>query len=407
MLDQQFFGNEKMHLYLNDNFIAVHAVRGEKMGDALYKKFSVQATPTIVLAQANGQEIDRLIGYGPPAEKFKDKIEKTYKGKNTLLKLLTTHKKNPEDLDLMIKIAKKYESHYNIPNMGLFGQKILKQPEKAKQLSVGTWTGREKIEISAYEFAKYMATYADSRYILEFISEFPESKLKENVINNISSHLYSDKKEDEKEKAFNTLNILLDKYPNNLMLIRTYGNYGLENKAYLDNSTDMIEKFYNQNSNDDDLMIIDLYSRLLIENSKIEKVNQIVNKYLNKKPKNAERLLESIGYFYNDKKNYQQALATFEKLIDLKPDSYNAYYQIGRTAALSGKYLDRGIEGLLEYLKHDPSTGKPSHAAAHWRLGMIYEHKTNKRQAIAEYNESLKLDPNYKSAKEALEKIKQ
>ena len=51
---------------LNDNFIAVHAVRGEKMGDELYEKFSVRATPTIVIAQASGQEIDRLIGYGPP-----------------------------------------------------------------------------------------------------------------------------------------------------------------------------------------------------------------------------------------------------------------------------------------------------------------------------------------------------
>jgi len=49
--------------------------------------------------------------------------------------------------------------------------------------------------------------------------------------------------------------------------------------------------------------------------------------------------------------------------------------------------------------------GFPSHAAAHWRLGIIFEHKQDIDSAKNEYETALKLDPDYKLAKEALEKL--
>ena len=77
MLDKQFFGDEKFRDYLDENFIAVHAVRGKDSGDKLYKKYTVRGTPTVLVAMADGTEIDRIIGYGPPADEFKSKLEKT------------------------------------------------------------------------------------------------------------------------------------------------------------------------------------------------------------------------------------------------------------------------------------------------------------------------------------------
>jgi tetratricopeptide (TPR) repeat protein len=67
--------------------------------------------------------------------------------------------------------------------------------------------------------------------------------------------------------------------------------------------------------------------------------------------------------------------------------------------------IDRGMECLKKYLQHEPEEGQPTLANAHWRLGLIYEHKGDKESAKKEYEAALKLDSDYQAAKEALEKL--
>lgn len=122
-------------------------------------------------------------------------------------------------------------------------------------------------------------------------------------------------------------------------------------------------------------------------------------------PENIE-LKYQLGYNYVNQEKYEEAFTHFEKMIAVNLQDMNAYYQIGRTAAISGQNLDRGIECLQYYLNHDPTEGTPSHAAAHWRLGIVYEHKQDIDAAVEEYETALKLEPEYKSAKDALTRLK-
>ena len=112
-----------------------------------------------------------------------------------------------------------------------------------------------------------------------------------------------------------------------------------------------------------------------------------------------------LGYNYVNQEKFKDAFAQFEKMIVENDSNMNGYYQVGRTAAISGQNLDRGLECLGIYLNHDQMEGFPSHAAAHWRLGIIFEHKQDIDSAKNEYETALKLDPDYKLAKEALEKL--
>ena len=80
----------------------------------------------------------------------------------------------------------------------------------------------------------------------DFITEFPESKFKNRAINNISSFLFSENNETEKDGALKILQILMEKYPDNYSLIRFYSRYGLENKSHLNHSLNAIEKYYDQ-----------------------------------------------------------------------------------------------------------------------------------------------------------------
>ena len=106
--------------------------------------------------------------------------------------------------------------------------------------------------------------------------------------------------------------------------------------------------------------------------------------------------------FYERRKDYARAFEIYEKLLEKRPEEWNACYQIGRIAVVSGERLDRGAECLTLYLSHTPGADEPSLASAHFRLGLLYEKKRAKDLARAEYTAALELDPTLKDARKAL-----
>src|SRR6185436_8791130 len=113
--------------------------------------------------------------------------------------------------------------------------------------------------------------------------------------------------------------------------------------------------------------------------------------------------------FYVGEKKYDRALAEFDAVLKTNPEDYVALYQIGRLAALTGQFVDRGIASLRRSLELPvPSTppNTPGHAAAQWRLGNLLEKKSDLAGARAAYEAAVKLDPNFAPAAEALRKLK-
>ncbi|MCK5407552.1 MAG: tetratricopeptide repeat protein, partial [Candidatus Krumholzibacteria bacterium] len=109
--------------------------------------------------------------------------------------------------------------------------------------------------------------------------------------------------------------------------------------------------------------------------------------------------------FYQAKEDYTAAFETFEGTIAIDAAYMASLYQMGRTAAFSGENLERGVECLNMYLEHEPGPNQPTWANAHWRLGMLYEKMGQKDMARKAYEAALELNPDYKEAKEALEKL--
>ena len=111
---------------------------------------------------------------------------------------------------------------------------------------------------------------------------------------------------------------------------------------------------------------------------------------------------------YVSEKKYADALAEFDEVLKKNPDDYVALYQVGRLAALTGEFLDRGLAALRRCLElpvpANPNT--PGHAAVHWRIGSVLEKKKDRAGARAAYEAALKLEPKFTSAEEALRKLK-
>ena len=99
------------------------------------------------------------------------------------------------------------------------------------------------------------------------------------------------------------------------------------------------------------------------------------------------------------------ALETFQRIVEFEPEQMDAVYQVGRTALFAKTDLDLAVRSFLLYLEHEQQPGTPSHAAAQWRLGMVYELQGMIDEARAEYEAALKLDPNFAAAEAALAKL--
>lgn len=111
---------------------------------------------------------------------------------------------------------------------------------------------------------------------------------------------------------------------------------------------------------------------------------------------------------YAGEKKFDQAFAEFNEVLKTNPDDYVALYQVGRLAAVTGQFVDRGLTSLRRCLELPPPTAPnvPGHAAAHWRLGHLLEKKSDLAGARAAYEAAVTLDPSFSAAAEALKKLK-
>ncbi len=95
------------------------------------------------------------------------------------------------------------------------------------------------------------------------------------------------------------------------------------------------------------------------------------------------------------------------RVVEQEPDNLEAHYQLGKIGALTGQQLDLAEAALQKYLEHEPPTGAPTKEGAHWRLGMIYEHRGQTDRAIAAYRAALQVNPGFRPAKQALERLEE
>lgn len=109
---------------------------------------------------------------------------------------------------------------------------------------------------------------------------------------------------------------------------------------------------------------------------------------------------------YTSEKKYAQALAELDEFLTAAPDDYDTLYQVGKLAALSGQFLERGVSALQRCLQLTPPPHSPSLAAVQLRLGNICEAKHDPAGARSAYQAALRIDPKFSPASDALKKLK-
>lgn len=115
-----------------------------------------------------------------------------------------------------------------------------------------------------------------------------------------------------------------------------------------------------------------------------------------------------LGIFYQSEERFDEAFAILNQYAAREDANPAMIYQLGRTAALSGKFLDDGRNAVQRYIalaEADDSLDMPA-SAAWWRLGMIEQHAGNIDAARTAYVRALELDPDDEDAREALDALR-
>ena len=113
-----------------------------------------------------------------------------------------------------------------------------------------------------------------------------------------------------------------------------------------------------------------------------------------------------LGLYLQELKRWDEAFGQFQLITARDPAALGAWYQLGRTSVLADSRHTEGEAALKRYLASKPGEKDPPLAAAHWRLGMLYERMHRPADARTEYQAALALDPEHAEAKSALAKLK-
>ena len=88
------------------------------------------------------------------------------------------------------------------------------------------------------------------------------------------------------------------------------------------------------------------------------------------------------------------------------PDDLIPYFNAGALLQREGHDPARAERYLRKYLTQPPELGRPSHAVAHWRLGLLLEKAGRKQEAITAIETAVRLDPAFEPAKKDLKRLR-
>lgn len=111
-----------------------------------------------------------------------------------------------------------------------------------------------------------------------------------------------------------------------------------------------------------------------------------------------------LGHVLRDGERNDEAFAAFARAAALKPDNLQALNQMGFIGATTGTHLEAAETAMRRYIAL--GGGESSRAAAHRRMGMIYEKLGKVAQARAEYSRALELRSSDSDAREGLRRLR-
>jgi len=122
MMDDSTFSN-KIVVGMSANMIFARI--DVSQDSAIARQYGIAFFPTTIVFKNTGEEIDRLVGYYPPADYFNE-VQLFLQGRETLADYLDRLADEPENVDYLMAIAEKYRNKSNFVEALKYYEMILK-----------------------------------------------------------------------------------------------------------------------------------------------------------------------------------------------------------------------------------------------------------------------------------------
>ncbi len=136
--DRFVFSDSIVREYLESNFIFKSVDAEKDEGIELKNHFEVVGFPTLIIADANGDEVGRKVGFEnrfiDSSYLFVEQIEDIAKGIGSLRSLEQLFEKEPLNADLMLKLIEAYKDHGKYIEIERIASKMIHFPDTSIQL---------------------------------------------------------------------------------------------------------------------------------------------------------------------------------------------------------------------------------------------------------------------------------
>lgn len=376
MLGQQFIENKKYQEFLKSNFVVFLADSATKEGDEIFEKFNVRATPTVMIVNSKGEEIDWHVGYGPPASKFQERLEKTLRGEDTFQVLYEKYQQDPDNVEVVFLLARKWDRRYNQEKAKELYNRVLElDPDGSK----GTTDYLDKGKVTFTEYAEFslgtMQVFSrerDIKPLRAFLEKYPKSLLKQDTYSYLSSYYRS---AGTKEEAIQFFEEYAAMFPDNPYALNAYIDRIIRDKGDIDRGIELAEKINNEimKYNPDPYFVKNQAELLMLKDDKDEAESVYGKNYMEGQVSDlAYNLREYADFWVEKDMNLESAEEMIRLAVELKPDNsyiiqsasriYIKLDKLEKALALYGsQYADKNMENsdlLYSYARFWASQGE-------------------------------------------------
>lgn len=198
--DSTFTDRDVIRLGLEFLFVKINGVKDS----VLANPYGVNAYPTVIIFNPKGEEIDRIVGYLPPRE-FLKTVRSYLKGEGTLADYENKLAKDTKNVELLYRVAEKYQDRGNYNKALLFYQTIiLLDPKNTKGKTDSTIFNMGLTSMKLKDYPTAVQRFSD------LTKSFPKSGLLLDADEYIP---YAYAKSGDTTKALNLFQKLLEDHP--------------------------------------------------------------------------------------------------------------------------------------------------------------------------------------------------
>jgi tetratricopeptide (TPR) repeat protein len=317
---------------------------------AIFEKFKVRATPTIIVTDATGSEVDWILGYDPPPDNFLAKLKNILAGVDTYRALSQEYAQDPNNLEVVFKLARKYGDRYDEANQAksleLFRKVVALDPEG----KAGTYYSESrKISVPYTQYAEYRvglqaveSDKPDPAPLRAFIVKYPDSLLMKDVYRSLAQYYSRSAPPDEGAKFFAEY---AARFPEDPEVLDEWLGFIVQTKKDLDKGVeiaDRIEKLTSSHSVPSYQK--DIASLYLARDDKAKADEVYGHSYIEGEAHDlAFSLVEYAGFWINQGTNKESAAAMADLALKIYPTSAYIIQSSARVYAQLDK-LDKALE---------------------------------------------------------------